>query len=151
MALFAEPVEIRDLASGSAGVWSWGAAGAAFDGIAIVDLSEGFVVELHGTSGSDVLTGTDADEMVFAGAGRLDVLTGGSGADTFVFGLETGNGIRETTRITDFTLGEDSLDLGGAEIAQSRLVNGSLQLSVGADGNQILLAGITSLDDLAFV
>lgn len=149
--LFSEAIEIHDLESGSAGVWSWGAAGAAFDDIAIVDLTDSFRFELHGTDGNDRLVGSDADEMIFAGAGRLDVLTGGLGADTFVFGAETANGVRETTRITDFTLGEDSLDLGGAAVNKTMVSGGALLLWIGADNDQVQLAGITALDDLAFV
>ncbi len=148
--LFADPIAVQDLATGSAGVWSWGAAGAAFDDIAIVDLSDDFRFEIHGTGGNDILVGTDADEVFYAGAGRLDILTGGAGADTFVFGAETANGVRETTRITDFHVGEDRLDLGGAQIVQSQVSGGSTLLWVGADRDQIVLTGVTSLDDLTF-
>ncbi|MFT3688406.1 hypothetical protein [Paenirhodobacter sp.] len=149
--LFADPIAVRDLPGGSAGVWSWGAKGAGFDDIAIVDLSDDFRFELHGSDGNDRLVGTDADELIFGGAGRLDTLTGGAGADRFVFGAETANGLRETTRITDFTPGEDRLDLGGAAINKSMVAGGSLLLWVGEDNDQIQLAGVSSLDGLAFV
>lgn len=151
LALFADPIEVRDLSTGAAGVWSWGAAGAAFDDIAIVDLAQPFQFEIHGTSGNDVLVGTGADELIHAGAGRLDVLSGGGGADVFVYGAETANGMRETTRITDYHAGEDRIDLGGAEIVKVQASAASVLLWVGEDRDQILLSGVTAFDDLAFV
>lgn len=148
--LFAYAVEDHDIASGATGVWSWGAAGASFDDIAIVDLSTEFQIELHGTNGNDRLVGTEADELIYSGAGRLDQVAGGEGADIFVFGAETANGVRETTRITDYQVGVDRLDLGGAEIEDFRVAGHNLTLWVGEDRDQIVLAGVTAVDDLIF-
>lgn len=148
--LFAYPVEDHDIGAGRAGVWSWGAAGASFDDIAIVDLSSDFAVELHGTAGNDRLVGTDADETLFAGAGRLDQIWGGAGADTFVFGDETANGQRETDRIADYQTGIDRIDLGGAEIHQIRETAAGVTLWIGADLDQLVIAGVESFDDLSF-
>lgn len=148
MEIFIDPVEVRDLQTGAAGVWSWGAAGARFDDIAIVDMGAAFQFELHGTAANDKLVGTDADEFIYGGGGRMDQLTGGLGIDTFVFGAETHDGIRGTTRISDFEVGTDHLDLGGAEIVKSRVTGTSLTLWVGEDQDQIVLTGVTSFDDL---
>ncbi|WP_168201394.1 LamG-like jellyroll fold domain-containing protein [Qingshengfaniella alkalisoli] len=151
MQLFSLATEDRDIASGSAGVWSWGAAGARFDDIAIVDLSEDFAYEIHGTDNNDRLTGTDADEVFYLGAGRMDMATGGLGADTFVFGQETSNGMRETTRIADFDASIDSLDLCGAEITRVQETGASTMLWIGEDQDQLILAGVTDFDELAFI
>jgi Ca2+-binding RTX toxin-like protein len=61
---------------------------------------------LLGSHSNDVLTGNSGNN-VLAGNGGNDQLTGGAGADTFKWlAGETG-----TTDITDFTLGQDKLDL----------------------------------------
>ena len=151
MAVLAEPIAVHDLAGGQAGVWSWGAAGASFDDIAIVDLSQPFRFEIHGTAGNDVLAGTAADEVIRIGTGRSNVVTGGAGADVFVFDAPLSDGMRQTTRIADFAPGEDMLDLGGAEVVRSRVTGGSLSLWVGEDQDQIVLNGVSGLHDLAFV
>lgn len=147
MELFAQPVGVRDLETGAAGVWSWGAAGASFDDIAIVDLTDPFRVEIHG---SGVLTGSAEDELFHIGAGRSNVVTGGAGADVFDFGALLSDGTRQTTRITDYAAGQDALDLGGAEIVKSRVAGGTLTLWVGEDQDQIILNGLTGIDDLTF-
>lgn len=69
---------------------------------------------LTGGTGGDLLMGFDKADSLDGGAGDdrlvdgagVDVLTGGAGADTFVF---VGDGRLDT--ITDFTLGEDRIDL----------------------------------------
>ena len=63
---------------------------------------------LDGGSGEDRLDGGDGND-VLAGGDGADQLTGGFGADTFVFNAgETG-----VDTITDFTLGEDAIDISG--------------------------------------
>ncbi|MCA0941806.1 hypothetical protein LCM08_24990 [Salipiger pacificus] len=149
--LFAEAVEMHDIESGAAGVWSWGAAGASFDDVAIVDLTEAFQYEVHGTTGNDVLVGTERDEVFFLGGGKLNVATGGAGSDTFVFGAGTSDGTHGTTRIWDFEAGVDTLDLGDAEINRVQESKVAVHLWVGEDNDHIILTGATSFDDLAFV
>lgn len=149
--LFANPVEVHDIETGSAGVWSWGAAGASFDDIAIVDLTTDFVREIHGTRHSDLLIGTDADEMIFGGGGVLDTLRGGGGCDTFVFAEETDNGRSDRTVITDYQKGRDLIDLGGAEIeAQSKGIFGTT-LWIGEDRDRVIITGGLDVDDLTFL
>jgi serralysin len=62
---------------------------------------------IHGKDGNDLLEGLSGDDRLIDGRGA-DVMTGGLGADTFVF-IED----RRLDRITDFTPGEDTLDLSG--------------------------------------
>lgn len=63
----------------------------------------------EGTNGSDqndIITGTNADEIIFDGKG-FDVLTGGLGKDQFTISAQQG----DIDTITDFTVGEDKIDL----------------------------------------
>jgi Ca2+-binding RTX toxin-like protein len=65
---------------------------------------------LNGQSGADVLLGGDGGDLL-SGGWAADLMTGGSGADVFLFsGFETGLGAA-ADRITDFTSGEDVIDL----------------------------------------
>ncbi len=61
---------------------------------------------LSATSSSGVLQGTNGDDILRDGTGT-DTLTGGDGADVF-FLIADG----QTDEITDFRVGEDTLDLG---------------------------------------
>ncbi|RYD43617.1 MAG: hypothetical protein EOP63_09065 [Sphingomonadales bacterium] len=106
---------------------------------------------LGGGSGDDLLAGGDGDDVLGGGSGddRLDggdgddVMTGGSGDDVFVFG-------EGDDRVTDFQLGEDSIDLSGlgitAQSFASRVVisqSGSDTL-VRIDGNELRLDGVSA-------
>ncbi|MBP0001919.1 MAG: M10 family metallopeptidase C-terminal domain-containing protein, partial [Cyanobacteria bacterium SID2] len=59
-----------------------------------------------GTSEYDILTGSDGDDELM-GLEGMDVLTGGAGLDRFVY-TSLGDGL---DLITDFTLGEDQIDI----------------------------------------
>lgn len=69
---------------------------------------------LDGTNGNDILQGHDGNDLVNAGQGDdilrdgtgNDVMTGGAGADLFILTADS-----MTDTITDFTLGEDTIDL----------------------------------------
>lgn len=65
---------------------------------------------LYGGKGDDKLDGGEGDDTLDGGEGR-DVLTGGAGADTFVFKKADLGRARDV--ITDFTSGEDKIDLSG--------------------------------------
>jgi Ca2+-binding RTX toxin-like protein len=71
---------------------------------------------LLGHAGNDSLDGAGGNDLVVGGAGR-DSLTGGAGADVFRFDALTDSQRNYDTldnqgdRITDFTLGEDRIDV----------------------------------------
>ena len=64
---------------------------------------------LLGGEGHDTLNGGEGDDWLDGGTGT-DTLTGGSGADTFVYRAGSGS-----DTITDFTDGEDVIDLSALE------------------------------------
>jgi serralysin len=56
---------------------------------------------ISGTNSAETLWGTAGDDLILDGGG-VDILTGGAGEDVFIFTPDT---------ITDFTLGEDRIDI----------------------------------------
>lgn len=92
---------------------------------------------LDGGAGNDRLEGGLRD----------DVLTGGVGSDTFVF-----RGWFGTDRVTDFTDGEDLLDLRGLGLSglddlQARQVGDDVQLGI-AGGPNSGIAGLVVLENV---
>ena len=85
---------------------------------------------LRGTAGSDQIDGGADDDIIFSSGGG-DALTGGTGRDTFVFGLVT----LTPDRITDFTSGQDHLNLS--------LVNPT-SVTIGSSGGLTLLSVATA-------
>ncbi|MBF2037065.1 MAG: hypothetical protein IGR92_16705 [Leptolyngbyaceae cyanobacterium T60_A2020_046] len=91
--------------------------------------------ELIGGLGNDKLNGGDGNDILFGGeavsgteAGEIDILTGGSGNDTFRLFSDAGVAYEETgsyAHITDFKVNQDRVALLGApddyEIAEVRL------------------------------
>lgn len=83
------------------------------------------VKSIHGSSQRDTLTGTAGDDVITGGIGA-DTLTGGAGRDTFVY-----QSMRDATdTITDFTPGEDQLDIA------------ALLQSIGYSGGQPFADGV---------
>ena len=119
----------------------------------VIDAPEAVLVE--GTEGRDRLTGTDADEIIISGAGRYDTQSGGLGADVFIFGAETQNGVRERDIITDYEVGIDVIGLAeGTTIADIRATSSSVVVyfddSTGAqDALYVRGDGVTT-DTLSF-
>ena len=70
---------------------------------------------LEGNMGNDIIQGDNGEDRLIGGAGR-DTLTGGAHADTFVFrGLSDSGLFSSADRITDFTQGEDIIDLSSID------------------------------------
>jgi len=67
---------------------------------------------LNGYAGNDTLDGGLGNDTIVGGLGR-DILTGGGGKDIFDFNLARETGLTSTTRdvISDFTRGQDKIDL----------------------------------------
>ncbi|MCA3882299.1 Ig-like domain-containing protein, partial [Vibrio vulnificus] len=65
---------------------------------------------LDGGLGNDILYGQGGNDILIGGLGD-DILTGGDGADIFKFVDQTGLRGGERDTITDFTAGEDQIDL----------------------------------------
>ena len=72
--------------------------------------------KLNGGSGNDKLNGSKGDDILIGGAGK-DNLTGGLGKDTFDFNAYSEIGLGTTKRdvITDFTRGQDKIDLSSID------------------------------------
>ncbi|MFO4666455.1 type I secretion C-terminal target domain-containing protein, partial [Vibrio cholerae] len=64
--------------------------------------------ELYGEDGNDILFGGTGNDILIGGFGN-DILTGGSGEDLFKWVDGDLDGSRD--RITDFTIGQDKIDL----------------------------------------
>lgn len=102
---------------------------------------------LSGGNGKDLLAGGSGDDWLDGGAGR-DTLSGEGGADTFVF---TGSHGRD--QISDFTPGEDLIDLSALDPGAADSFAGLTLLGSGSDvavqtgAGRILLLGL-SLQDI---
>ncbi len=103
---------------------------------------------IAGDSGNDRLVGTDGDDIIRSGGGRLDLAEGGAGADVFVF--EDIEGQRDLLRILDFDTETDVLDLGDATIATARALGANLFISLEDDRDAIYLSGVTDIDAVNF-
>ncbi|MCE7796310.1 M10 family metallopeptidase C-terminal domain-containing protein [Sphingobium sufflavum] len=78
---------------------------------------------LVGGLGNDILDGGDGNDTLIGGSGR-DTLTGGAGADIFRFESTGDSGTTTSSRdiITDFTRGQDRIDLSAVD-AKTSLFN----------------------------
>ncbi|MFH0271101.1 tandem-95 repeat protein [Vibrio jasicida] len=98
---------------------------------------------LYGEQGDDILFGHGGNDILVGGEGD-DILIGGSGDDIFKLGDE-GSGIRdgEIDTITDFTKGEDKIDISdllhtdNSDSIDSLLANNEIGLE--ADGENLIL------------
>ncbi len=96
-------------------------------------------VTLTGTSGNDTLTGGPFDDVLDGRAGR-DKLTGGEGEDEFVFSNATHSTHTAPDAITDFTVGEDIINLSGLGfhtlVGGGTTAAGQLRLAYSATSNR---------------
>ncbi|WP_066013000.1 S-layer family protein [Thioclava sp. SK-1] len=106
----------------------------------------GLPEHLNGTTGMDVLTGADDDEIINGMGGPIDILTGGGGADVFVFSQI--DGARDMLRIMDYDAAEgDMLDLNGTSVASHTEFSGYTYLFMDtAEADIIVLNDVDYLD-----
>ncbi len=110
---------------------------------------------LYGAAGADTLQGGDGNDVVFNGTGAdtvdggagddtlyggpgNDALTGGAGSDIFTFSPSNGQDV-----VTDFTTGQDKLDL--TQVAFAAFADVQNAMTEQADGLLIDLGGATVL------
>jgi Ca2+-binding RTX toxin-like protein len=111
-----------------------------------LDLDDDRPLMLVGSHGNDRLNGTEADEIIIGNGGRLDVVRGGAGADTFVFVDQ--DSLREQLRILDFDVAEDMLALNGAEVLSTRVLGSNLLINLDGGNDSIFLHGVTDFNDV---
>ena len=108
---------------------------------------------LVGGQGQDQLFGGNGDDILSGDVGG-DWLTGGAGADSFIFGPAHGRDV-----ITDFTPGEDQIDLRGLAVvgddfADLEIRQKSAGVLVVTGEGEILLRGLdleaVTADDFLF-
>ena len=95
---------------------------------------------IEGTAANDTLRGTADDDLIIGNAGR-DRLTGRGGEDTFVFGREANNGVREVDTITDYNAWQDTLLLTN-NVSIARTIERGSEITIvlsGSDGDRIVL------------
>lgn len=102
----------------------------------------GLVATIEGTEGDDNLFGTDGDDVLDAGGGRYDRMTGGEGADTFLFGAEASNGAKDRDVVWDFEAGVDKVSLvEGAAVERAWESDRGVVLRLEGDGDKVHLRG----------
>ena len=104
--------------------------------------SEDILNLITGTEGRDYLVGTDGADEFRALGGSYDRMTGGEGADVFVFGGEASDGTRDRDVIRDYEVGVDAIALeAGAEVDEIRETSAGLVLRLAGDGDVIYVRG----------
>ncbi|XZG69626.1 Ig-like domain-containing protein [Chitinibacteraceae bacterium HSL-7] len=130
------------------------------DGVTVNGSTDEVVVSLSPVGGNTLL-GTSGNDWLAGGSGD-DMLSGGAGSDVFVFRSADGNTPAAVDQITDFSKGDDALDVTGllsgvvdgvtadAQVDLSES-GGTTTLSFKPDGSnviqQVVLQNV-SLDDL---
>ncbi len=98
--------------------------------------------QIEGTAGSDNLVGTDDADAIRSLGGRYDKMSGGAGADQFIFGAETNNGSRERDVIRDYEVGLDEIVLeDGASVASIRQTSSQVIVFLDGDRDAIYVRG----------
>ncbi|TXZ08294.1 type I secretion C-terminal target domain-containing protein, partial [Vibrio mimicus] len=101
---------------------------------------------LYGGQGNDTLIGGDDDDILIGGLGN-DILTGGEGEDLFKWVDRDLDGSKD--RITDFTIGEDKIDLSDLFSDESRTLDQLLNSHVieitekGQDSEIVIYKSVT--------
>ncbi|MEO1538357.1 MAG: Calx-beta domain-containing protein [Pseudomonadota bacterium] len=101
-----------------------------------------------GTDRSDLLRGTNGDDLIIGQGGAFDKLFGLGGADVFAFGAETTNGVRDRDAIYDYEVGIDSILLtDGASVRSIRDTGAGAVIFLAGDGDAIYLRGADITDE----
>ncbi|MDB5527009.1 MAG: hypothetical protein JWR51_112 [Devosia sp.] len=97
---------------------------------------------ISGKAGNDTINGMAGNDTITGGAG-YDVLTGGAGNDTFAFGSVADMGTRAGARdvITDFTQGQDKIDLSAIDANSKLAGNQDFTFIAGNDASFTKTAG----------
>ena len=97
---------------------------------------------INGKGGNDVIDGAAGNDTIIGGAG-YDTLTGGAGKDTFAFGSAADIGDRPGARdvITDFTQGQDKIDLSAIDANTKLAGNQEFTFLAGNDASFTKTAG----------
>ena len=99
---------------------------------------------LYGDNENDKLTGGNGNDKLYGGAGNdtlrggggNDMLTGGAGNDTFVYANGGGN-----DTITDYVVGQDTLQISGGTINKATLSNSNKDLIFKVGSGTVTLTG----------
>ncbi len=97
-----------------------------------------------------VLTGSEDEDLLVAGPGRSLRILGGAGGDVFVFGLNSGDGVRDGAVILDFEQGVDKIDIGGLPFVQLGWRDRKVVLG-GRDEDTLTVEGVDNLTPDDFV
>lgn len=115
-----------------------------------LDLESDRINEILGNVRSNFLRGTDEADRIDGQGGAIDVMTGNGGADVFVFFDE--EGLNNRLRITDYTVGEDVIDLAGLEVRSVFEGARGVTIRLDTDGvDYIRVLGVSDIDDIAFL
>ncbi|WP_425404062.1 Ig-like domain-containing protein [Hwanghaeella sp.] len=107
---------------------------------------------VEGTAGSDVLIGTAGEDIIVGNGGAFDFMSGGAGADIFVFSSTAGGAGREIGNIADYTPGEDLIDLAGSTVSFDFSTGSTTYLFLdGGDFDTLIVNGAATLGDIDFV
>ena len=106
---------------------------------------------VEGEDGNDNLVGTPDDDLLIGNGGAFDFFSGGGGSDIFRFNATDGNG-REVGTITDYTPGEDFIDLGDSTVSFSFDAGAATYLFLeGGDFDTLIVNGASSINEISFV
>lgn len=115
-----------------------------------LDLDNDRINDVVGNVRSNVLKGTEEADRIDGQGGVIDIVTGFGGEDVFVFFDE--EGLNNRLRITDYTVGEDVIDLAGLEVRS--VFEGARGVTIRLETDTldvIRVLGVTDADDIAFI
>ncbi len=107
---------------------------------------------IFGGAGNDRIWGGAGDDRIDLGGGRHDRAEGGIGADVFVFSAAIAEDrSRDRVALRDFDVAEDSIDLGGAEIASYSERGRSVLIRLDGGHDTIRIDNVSEFDRIVFV